>query len=84
MLPELCEEIELELRQLGQLMETCAPAMREAQESVPDRMEVLAFAGMLHSFYTGIENLLKRVAMHVDGGPPRGEAWHSAALESKG
>lgn len=37
---------------------------------------------MLHSFYTGIENLFKRVAIHLDHGMPQGAMWHSRILDS--
>jgi len=35
---------------------------------------------MLHSFYTGVENILKRVSVELDGQPVRGEAWHRDLL----
>ena len=34
------------------------------------------YAAMLHSLYTGMENIFKRVAVEIDGAPPRGESWH--------
>jgi len=37
---------------------------------------------MLHSLYTGIENIFKRIAVELDGGPPQGEFWHSLLLDS--
>jgi hypothetical protein len=37
---------------------------------------------MLHSFYTGIENILKRIAVALDGGLPKGENWHRDLLAS--
>ncbi len=35
---------------------------------------------MLHSFYTGIENIFKRVALEIDGDIPSGYASHSDLL----
>ena len=37
---------------------------------------------MLHSFYTGIENIFKRIAIELDGAPPTGEAWHRDLLNA--
>ena len=34
----------------------------------------------MHSFYTGVENIFKRVAVELDGQPPQGEAWHRDLL----
>ena len=50
----------------------------------PDAVETMALGGMLHGFYNGVENLLKRVALHCDGGLPRGPAWHQRLLDSMG
>jgi hypothetical protein len=79
---ELDEEVALELRQLRHMLETFDPLLRKVRSQPPDGIEVVALAGMLHSFYTGVENLFKRFAVHLDGGPPRGEAWHIHLLES--
>jgi hypothetical protein len=48
----------------------------------PEPIELSALSAMLHSFYTGIENLFKRVAVQIDGGLPEGDVWHSRILES--
>ncbi len=82
MSPELREEIALELAQLWRALDQFGPLIDQARVRAPNRVETLAAAGLLHSLYTGIENLFKRVAIHLDGGPPRGEAWHSQLLES--
>jgi len=36
---------------------------------------------MLHSFYNGVENLLKRVAVENDEELPQGDTWHRQLLE---
>jgi ribonuclease HepT-like protein len=36
----------------------------------------------LHSFYSGIENCLKRIAIEIDGSVPSGDAWHSQLLKN--
>jgi hypothetical protein len=35
---------------------------------------------LLHSFYTGVENIFKRVAVELDGEPVRGDSWHRELL----
>jgi hypothetical protein len=36
----------------------------------------------LHGFYTGIENVFKRIAIELDDQRPSGEAWHRRLLDS--
>jgi len=79
---DLREEIELELAQLQQLLEKFRPLLTCSGNRIPTNIETLAVAGLLHAFYTGIENLFKRVSIHLDGGPPSGAAWHSQILDS--
>jgi hypothetical protein len=79
---ELREEIELELAQLRQLLGSFQPLREKILNNTPEFVEISALAGFLHAFYTGLENLFKRIAIHLDGGPPRGEAWHTQLLES--
>lgn len=37
---------------------------------------------MLHSFYTGIENMFKGIALELDGAPPSGESWRRSLLDA--
>ena len=34
----------------------------------------------LHGFYAGLERLLEAIAYLLNGGPPKGEAWHRELL----
>ena len=45
-------------------------------------MEIDALAALLHSFYTGIENIFKRISATLDNGPPGGPFWHVELLNS--
>ena len=74
---ELREEIELGLAELRQLLGSFRPLREKILNVTPEFVEISALAGFLHAFYTGIENLFKRIAIHLDGAPPRGEAWHT-------
>lgn len=49
-----------------------------AEPSLKDKAALGAF---VHSFYNGVENLLKRLAQQVDQSLPSGEGWHRALLQ---
>lgn len=82
MSPKLAVFIEVELTQLRQLLAEHRPLLLKVRGEVPDGIERSAVAAMLHSFYTGIENLLKRIAIECDGGVPTGSTWHRVLLDS--
>jgi hypothetical protein len=78
---ELREEVELELAMMREHLTAFAPALERSRQRAPDPIETAALGAMLHGFYNGVENIFKRIAVHCDGGPPRGEGWHSALLD---
>ena len=82
MWPELKEEVEVELEMLGRHLDQFADLRREALREPPDRVQLMALAGMLHTFYTGVENIFKRISVHCNGGPPGGPAWHQNLLSA--
>jgi hypothetical protein len=57
------------------------PLLAKCREASPTEIELSALAAALHSFYTGAENLFKRVAIELDREPVRGEAWHRDLLQ---
>ena len=58
------------------------PLLDRCHDTLPNNIEISALAAMLHSFYTGIENLFKRIAIYVDSNSPHGESWHSHLLKN--
>jgi len=80
--PELCDEIELELEMLRLQLADAKPLIESARKGSPTQVEVMAVAVVLHSFYTGIENLFKRIALHTDRALPQGVAWHIELLKA--
>jgi hypothetical protein len=78
---ELEEEIQLEIAHLRQLMNQFAPLRKKVESVSPDTVEIIALAGMLQSFYNGIENIFKRVALCMEQTLPSGEMWHSRLLD---
>jgi len=77
---ELREEVEFELQQLRTLLSYHGDLLRAAQTREPSPTEIAALAAVLHSFYTGIENVFKRVALEVDRHMPAGDTSHRDLL----
>ena len=69
-----------EREQLTRLLGTMQPLLSNCRETAPTDIELSALAAVLHSFYTGVENIFKRVAIELDGQPVTGEAWHRDLL----
>lgn len=82
MLDKLKKEIAVEKESLNRLIGTHDELLRKCSTTPPNAIEISALSAMLHSFYTGVENLFKRIAVYLDGGPPAGEFWHSQLLDS--
>lgn len=74
--------IDLELRQLNTLVDHYHSLLEKVAASEPNDMEVAALGAMLHSFYNGVENIFKRIALEIDHAPPSGLSWHSELLEA--
>jgi hypothetical protein len=69
-----------EREQLRRLLAGIQPLLNQCRDMSPNEIELSALAATLHSFYTGIENIFKRVSIELDGEPVRGEAWHRDLL----
>jgi len=69
-----------EREQLARLLATMQPLIAKCRETEPTEIELSALAAALHSFYTGAENIFKRVAVEVDREPVSGESWHRDLL----
>jgi hypothetical protein len=77
---KLRKQIAVERQQLNRLIDEHRPLLERCASTAPNTIEVSALATFLHSFYSGIENSLKRIVIEVDGGPPSGEGWHRQLL----
>ncbi len=78
----LRRQVALERQQLRRLLDIHRRLLDKCAAGPPDDIELSALASMLHSFYNGVENIFKRVAAELDGGPPTGEFWHRQLLDS--
>ena len=79
---ELAEEVQMELSLLRRLVGDIDGLRGEVRDGTPGSTQLYASAALLHSFYTGVENIFKRVAVHLDGSSPGSPAWHLELLES--
>lgn len=65
---------------MRRLLAAIQPLLAKCGDTAPDEIELSALAAMLHSFYTGIENIFKRAAVELDGEPLKGDMWHRDLL----
>lgn len=77
----LARQVNTDLEQLRRLLHTHRALLEKCQEEPPNVNEVPAIAAILHSFYTGVEQIFKRIALESDDGIPQGAYWHSELLE---
>jgi hypothetical protein len=78
---KLRKQIAAELEQLNRLFELHQPLLDRA-EIVPTPIEISALGAVLHSFYNGIENIFKRIALELDGEVPDSGTWHRDLLDA--
>jgi len=79
---KLGRAVRLEREQLRRLLDEYRPLFGKCAANPPNLTELTALASVLHSFYNGVENILKRVATELDGGAPGGQFWHRQLLDS--
>lgn len=84
MWPDLKEQIAVEESQLERLLAIHQPLLERSRTQAPNDIELSALAALLHSFYTGIENIFRRIAIEIDGGIDRGDGWHRRLLLQMG
>ncbi len=78
--PDVEEQVAVERAHLDQLFVAYQAVISKSSQQEPDFIELSALATMLHSFYTGLENIFKRIALEIDGHIPSGIASHSDLL----
>ena len=80
--PKLRKQINVELEQLNLLLKHYLELFEKCKNELPNFIEISALAGFLHSFYSGVENIFKRISIEVDKNFTKGEAWHTHLLGS--
>ncbi len=78
----LRKHVSVEREQLNRLVEVHRPVLDKCDSVAPSNIELSAMASMLHSFYTGIENIFKRIALETDGCLPSSSTWHRDLLDT--
>jgi predicted nucleotidyltransferase len=64
-----------ELTALERIQQRVASALETLPEE-PGQIELVALAGYVHGFYTGVESIFERLAVGLEEGIPRGEYWY--------
>jgi len=73
-------EIESDVADLEFIVAEIQAIQKDIGSAIPTHRDKAALGSFLHSFYNGIENVLKRLAEEVDDSVPVGEEWHRALL----
>ena len=77
----LARRIRAELGELERSVRRAGRAWEAARRVQADQDIYVDSAALnLHSFYSGLERLCEYIAHQLDGGPPKGEAWHRELL----
>lgn len=76
-------EIESDLEDIEAIVKEVENLRNDIGDSAgkPSQRDKAALGSFLHSFYNGIENILRRISREVDGTLPQGEGWHRALLK---
>ena len=77
----LFKQINVEIEQLTILVEKFKPLVAKCSLHEPDVFEVVALGSMLHSFYTGVENVFNRVRKEFLGDVQKSDRWHKDLLD---
>jgi hypothetical protein len=74
-------KVEFEVLQIDKLLNETTPLLKLAQNKIPDTVETAALGLFLHSFYNGIENIIKSVIKEEYGKLPSSNKWHKELLD---
>jgi hypothetical protein len=74
-------KIAFEISQIDKLLNDSKPLLDLCKLKTPDFIEISAAAMLLHSFYNGIENILRFIIKFYDTKLPNDIKWHMELLE---
>jgi hypothetical protein len=74
-------KIVFEISQIDKLLNDSKPLLDLCKLKIPDFIEMSAAALILHSFYNGIENILRLIIKFYDTNLPNDTKWHMELLE---
>ena len=78
---EIQEDLRYELDQMDQVVRELESLEEDVSGRSPTLREQAAASSFLASFYTGVENILKRILRYHDREMPRSERWHVELFE---
>lgn len=76
---KVIREIEFEFEEIDTLMDLYKEELFELDRE-PNLVELTALAGVLHSFYSGIERIFLIIAKKIDKNLPHDLNWHKTLL----
>ncbi|HEX9971702.1 MAG TPA: hypothetical protein VGD14_06490 [bacterium] len=74
-------EINAELGKIQKVTNEIESLYNKIKDKTPSLVELSAMAAFLHNFYSGIENIMKRIATSLDNDVPSGTSWHTDLLK---
>jgi len=74
-------KIKFEISQVDMMISETEPVLKLIHNKIPDKIETAALGLFLHSFYNGIENILKFIVKEEYGKLPSGTKWHKELLD---
>jgi hypothetical protein len=77
----LKSEIIAELEKIQKVTNNIVSLYSNIKDKTPSLIELSAMATFLHNFYSGIENIMKRIAASLDNDIPSGTSWHTDLLK---
>ena len=75
-------QVTFERRQPRRLVDLHRSLLEKCAAQAPTDVELYAFAGLLHSFYNGAENIFKRTTLELGDNMPSSEFWHKELLDA--
>ena len=80
MIEKVISQIEFEIGQIDQLLESYVELFERAKADIPNMVDITALGSVLHSFYNGLENIFLTIAKRIDKQIPETTQWHRDLL----
>ena len=78
---ELIEEIEVEFEYIETVLKELEKLYKKPPEYEPELIEITGAGGLLHNFYNGIENILRRILKFNKIKQEEDKDWHKELLK---
>ena len=81
---EIFYELDLAIQQINRQLRLYRTILGASLHAGPTIVEVISIAALIHSFYNGMENAFKRIALEVDEEFHKDADWHKKLIERMG